>query len=289
MESRSPGKKTISAYLAKYLSKSFHLRSLYQEHGFQANSKAYHFFKNLYDYELKVALCQNGQKLDAQTGQHLPRNQHIFRHFNYQTSQTTYFYRTQEKLVGQCLKPTLLKKNYRLGTRSLNPLNLLSLFSKSSQKATLNFAKFKKSAPKSFLQKDFQEFLITRLLLLCKTAEFSQLPLEQKQVPKELALCNQSITSHFQTKSVLHFTFEPEQASLIRQFMANLDTYAQEYDLETDQDFYTYPQRHNQEHEALQQLGELCGCEEQARNQYLNNWALNYFYPSSDNWRRTPI
>jgi len=126
--------------------------------------------------------------------------------------------------------------------------------------------------------------------LLCKTAEFCQIPLENSKVPKELALCNQSITSHFQTKSVLHFTFSPEQSSIVRKFIANLDTYASEYDLEESKDFLTYPVSHDQKHETTLKLGGLCPCDpQQARNQYLNNWALNYFYPSADNWRRTPI
>ena len=118
---------------------------------------------------------------------------------------------------------------------------------------------------------DFQEFLITRLLLLCKTAEFCQIPLEQNKVPKELSHCNQSITSHFRSKSVLHFTFSPEQSSLVRKFITNLDTYAQEYDLEESKDFYAYPLKHDSEHQLRQELGQSCGCEEQARNQYLNN------------------
>ena len=44
------------------------------------------------------------------TGQHLPKNQKVFRHYNYQTQQTTYFYRTNEQLVGKVLTPPSLKK-----------------------------------------------------------------------------------------------------------------------------------------------------------------------------------
>ena len=190
VESRSPGYKTISSYLAKYLSKSFHLRSLYAEHGFQKHSKAYHFFKNLYDYDQKPALLIGRHKLDALTGLHLPKNQKIFRHYNYETQQTSYFYKSNEQLVGQAQKPYLNKKHFRLGTRSLNPLNLLSLFSKSSQKEV-----YLAKRPKMQLNQDFQEFLITRLLLLCSKAEFLHTPLEQEQVSKEANKCSEKYSA----------------------------------------------------------------------------------------------
>jgi len=178
------------------------------------------------------------------------------------------YYRTQEKLVGKCLKPTLIKKNYRLGTRSLNPLNLLKLAHHNKKKAVICF----KKPPEQAVQSDFQTFLITRLLLLCQQAEFCSIPLEQPLVPKELTACNQSITSHFRTKSVFHFQFLPEQASLIRAFIDQLDTYAQEYDLEESKDFLTYPVSHDQKHETILKLGGLCSCDpQQSRNQYLNN------------------
>jgi hypothetical protein len=92
VESRSPGYKTISNYLAKYLSKSFHLRSLYQQHGLKDNHKTYRFFKNLYDYQEKPALLITKHKLDGETGQPLPKNQTVFRHFNYDTAERTYFF-----------------------------------------------------------------------------------------------------------------------------------------------------------------------------------------------------
>jgi len=141
VESRSPGYKTISNYLAKYLAKSFHLRSLYTQHGFQTHSKAYHFFKNLYDYDQKPALLISKHKLDAQTGQHLPKNQKIFRYYNYQTAETSYFYRTNEQLVGQAQQPFCDKKHFRLGTRSLNPLSLLKLANKHAKKELYSFKK----------------------------------------------------------------------------------------------------------------------------------------------------
>src|ERR1043166_8343967 len=110
------------AYLAKYISKSFHHRQLYREHGLKEHHKTYSFFKNLYEYEQREALLIGKSKLDAQTKQFLPKNQKIFRHYDYATGQTSYFYRTNEQLVGKVSTPTLIKKNYRLGTRSLNPL-----------------------------------------------------------------------------------------------------------------------------------------------------------------------
>jgi hypothetical protein len=267
VESRSPGYKTISSYLAKYLSKSFHLRSLYAQHGLTDKKRTYRFYLNLYQYQQKPALLIGRHKLDAATGQHLARNQHIFRYYDYQTQATTYFYRTNEKLVGKCANPTLIKKNYRLGTRSLNPLSLLKLATKHHKKEVYSLKKPKKPA----LQLDFQEFLITRLLLLCKSAEFLHLPLEQDRVFKENSACDSLIYTHFQTKPVLHFSFLPEQAPIVRQFIANLDTYALEYDMTESKDFTAYPIAHDQKHETITKLGGLCGCEIRARNQYLNN------------------
>ncbi|CAI2192154.1 7883_t:CDS:2, partial [Funneliformis geosporum] len=234
---------------SKYLAKSFHLRSLYTQHGFQAHNKAYRFFKNLYQYDQKPALLISKHKLDAQSGQHLPKNQKIFRHYDYHTAQTTYFYRTNEQLVGQAQKPYLNKKHFRLGTRTLNPLTLLTLATKHNKKEVYSLKK-----PKRPLNHDFQAFLITRLLLLCKSAEFCHLPLEQERVSKENGACDQLPYTHFQTKPVLRFTFLPEQASIIRAFIDKLDTYAEEYDLEESQDFYAYPIIHDQQHELTQQL-----------------------------------
>jgi hypothetical protein len=54
-------------------------------------------------------------------------------------------------------------------------------------------------------------------------------------------------------------------------FINQLDTYAQEYDLEESQEFYTYPPKHDKKHEIIKQFQGRCGCEELARNQYLNN------------------
>ncbi|CAG8723124.1 14118_t:CDS:2, partial [Ambispora leptoticha] len=200
------------------------------------------------------ALLIGKHKLDAQTGQHLPKNQKVFRHYDYQTQQTTYFYKTNEQLVGQVHKPFLDKKHFRLGTRSLNPLNLLTLFTKSTKKEVYQAKK-----PKGQLNQDFQEFLITRFLLLCSKAEFLHTPLEQEHVPKEVEKCSQSIYQHFQVKPVLHFQFTPKNAPVVRSFIANLDTYAQEYDMEESQDFYAYPITHDAKHEITKQLTGLCG------------------------------
>jgi hypothetical protein len=82
---------------------------------------------NLYSYEKREAIIRSQSKLDKLTGEYLPKNQKVFRHYDYSTKQTSYYYKTNEKLTGHCAKPCFIKKNYRLGTRSLNPLNLLNL------------------------------------------------------------------------------------------------------------------------------------------------------------------
>ncbi|CAG8855021.1 29028_t:CDS:1, partial [Gigaspora margarita] len=177
---RSLNKRAAGQYLAKYLSKSFHLRSLYAEHGLTDNHRAYHFYQNLYDYEQRAVSLDGKSKFDQLSGTKLNGNQHIFRHFNYETQAISYHYKTNKKLVGKRSQPVLIKKNYRLGTRSLNPLSLLSLASKATKKEAYLFQK-----PKRQLNQDFQEFLITRLLFLCSKAEFTHIPLEQDHVLKE--------------------------------------------------------------------------------------------------------
>src|SRR5205085_8130775 len=148
--------------------------------------------------------------------------------------QTTYFYRTNETLVGKAQSPQLIKKNYRLATRSLNPLNLLKLASKAKETPTILLKK-PKLKPTNH---DFQEFLITNLLTFCKSAEFLNLPLEQPQVPKLKSKCDGTVYHHFKPKSVLHFKFPPETVPLVLAFLNNLDYYAQEYDIQESQDFY---------------------------------------------------
>jgi hypothetical protein len=247
VQSQSPGRQTISNYLAKYLSKSFHLREIYAEHGLKEHSRTYRFYLNLYDYEERAVQLVENKKLDAHTLQPLPPNQQVFRRYDYATEKTSCFYRTKEHLVGHCQKPQLIKKNYRLSTRTLNPLNLLPLATQGHKKELYQFKKPKRTA----VSQDFQEFLLIRLLTLCQTAQFLHLPLEQDQVPKELTTCNQAITSHFKPKPLLHFTFHPQQAPLIRQFMEQLDTYAQEYEIEESVQFYTWPTYHDSAHQAL--------------------------------------
>ncbi|MCE8163085.1 MAG: hypothetical protein I3274_02605 [Candidatus Moeniiplasma glomeromycotorum] len=268
MQSKSPGQQTISTYLAKYLSKSFHLRSLYQQHGLTEKRQAYRFFRHLYEYEELPVLLAGKSKLDQRSGQLLNGRQKVFRRYHYSSGQTSYFYRTSEKLVGYCLKPVLIKKNYRLGTRSLQPLNLLKLVQKQSHQAKLEWKK-----PKATHSTDFQEHLLTQLLFFCETAQFIQLPLEQEKVPKEISTCNQNIHSHFKSKPLLHFTFSPQTVPLVLKFLDQLDNLAQQFEVESSQDFYFWPnKRHDFQHETLRNSGSPCGCETQARNTYLNYW-----------------
>ena len=264
VELRSPGQNTISNYLAKYLSKSFHLRSLYRQHGLAEKNHAYRFFLNLYDYEEREAVIHGKSKLDKLTGEFLNNQQKIFRRYNYETGETSYFYRTNERLVGKCSQPVLIKKNYRLGTRWLRTPPLLNLAKRDQKKPLL---KLRKTPPKKKnLAHDFQEFLISQLLLLCKTAEFTHVPLEQEKVWKEGGQCSGIAYTHFQTKPVLRFTFASEKATEVREFMARLDEYADEYEMEESKDFYFYPS------EAAHEIW----TPEQARNQHLDNWQMDY-------------
>jgi len=255
---RSPGDKSISQYLAKYLSKSFHLRKLYQEHGLKEHSKTYSFFKNLYSYDQQEAILNSKSKLDKLSGQYLNNQQQVFRHYDYATGETTYYYKTNEALVGKCRNPWLLKKNYRLATRALNPLNLLKIAKKDPQKSAYLFQKPKLKPTTSH---DFQEFLITRLLLFCKSAEFLHLPLEQDQVPKLKSKCDATVYHHFKPKPILHFKFTPESVPLVLTFIKNLDYYAQEYDTQESQEFYD---------SRFTDLSE-------SRNAYLNHWQINTY------------
>jgi hypothetical protein len=216
----------------------------------EANHKTYRFFKNLYEYEEQKAIITGKSKVDKLTGKCLNGNQRIFR-----KSDNTYFYRTNEKLSGKCAKPILIKKNYRLSTH-LNPYSLLTISKKSAKKPVINLQK--SPLKQKILQQDFQQFLITNLLLMCQKAEFLKIPLEADEVPKLKGVCNTFATSHFQTNSVFHFTFKSEQVSLIRNFIDKLDDYASDYDLTESKDFYFYP---NKDKEISP---------EQARNYYLN-------------------
>jgi hypothetical protein len=192
---------------------------------------------NSYQYDQREALLIGKSKLDAETRQYLAKNQTVFRHYNYQTGETSYFYRTSEKLIGKCQKPNLIKKNYRLATRALNPLKLLKLAQKNPQKPAILFKKPKIPPRTKTTNTDFQEFLITNLLTFCKSAEFINLPLEQDQVPKLQSTCDQTVYHHFKSKPILHFKFAVEMVPFVLSFLNNLDSYAQEYDSEESSNF----------------------------------------------------
>lgn len=277
VQSKSPGQETISNYLAKYLAKSFHLRSLYQQHGLTDKCRSYRFYLNLYQYEERAVHLEGKSKLDQITHQPLPSHQKVFRRYDYSTGQNSYFYRTNEQLIGHCLKPILIKKNYRLGISQ--PLNLLELTKKQTQMEQLELEKpqqnYHCSADSVSLHSDFQEHLLTSLLLLCEKAQFIQLPLEQELVPKELNSCDQNIQSHFKTKPLFHFTFNPQNVPIVLQFLEQLDNLAEQFAISESSDFYFWPKKHDSAHETLKQLGSLCGCEIKARNSYLNEW--DYF------------
>lgn len=251
-ESRLMTKTTAKKYVAKYISKSFHLRDLYAQHGLQESSKTYTFFRNLYDYDEREALITGKSKIDQQSGVFLPPNQKVFRR-----TDNTYFYRTNERLIATVTKPELIKKNFRLGNRSLHSNSLLKLTKKASRKEALllNLKNKKKT-----LDKDFQEFLIYQLLALAKKAEFSYLPLEQDRVDKENGNCDGLPYSHFQTKPVLTFQFAPEKVELVKEFFNQLDNYAEQYDLQEAKDF--------QDNRFTNPIT--------ARNNYLNHWYSTY-------------
>jgi hypothetical protein len=183
----------------------------------------------LYNYEEREALIRNGSKLDTLTDKYLARNQHLFRR-----QDNSYYYRTNEQLIGHCAKPLIIKKNYRLGYHSLSTLPLLKLSYETKQKEYLTF--HKKTASK-LAPIDFQEYLITSLLLMCKKAEFINLPLEQPTVPKSASKCDTLAYTHFQKKPVLRFQFAKETAHLIKEFILNLDQQSQEFDLDESQTF----------------------------------------------------
>jgi hypothetical protein len=265
VESRSTGRKTISQYLAKYLSKSFHLRNLYQAHGLQAKNKTYRFFKNLYAYEERKATLFNGSKRDLLTDRYLAPNQKLFR-----KPDSTYYYCTKETLIGHCAKPLIIKKSYRLGYHGLNTLPLLKLAQPTKKQDCLAF---RKKLASKIVPLDFQEHLISSLLLLCQKAEFVNLPLEQAKVPKSGSQCDKLAATHFQKKPILRFKFAKENASLVRTFLENLDNQAEKFDIEEKQGF-TDPR-----------FSEPTT----ARNAYLNRWSLNYHEPWKQEGGRTPM
>jgi hypothetical protein len=197
----------------------------------------------LYEYEEYAVLLKGRSRIDQITNQPLPSHQKIFRHYDHSTGQTSYFYRTNEQLVGKCAKPILIKKNYRLGISQ--PLNLLQLTKQQTHQEKLELVKPQQnsvslhcSADSASPHSDFQEHLLTTLLLFCETAQFIQLPLEQEQVPKELNSCNQNIQSHFKSKPLLHFTFNPTNVPLVLQFLNQLDQLSEQFAVPESSEFY---------------------------------------------------
>jgi hypothetical protein len=188
----------------------------------------------------------NGAKYDQLTGQYLAPNQHIFRR-----SDNTYFYRTNQLLIGHCAKPLIIKKSYRLGNHSLSTLPLLKLSQLTKHQEYLAFRR--KPAAK-LVPVDFQEYLITSLLLFAKKAEFLNLPLEQPTVLKAKDQCDKLAYTHFQKKPTLRFKFAKENANLAWTFMENLDQQAEEFGLTESQNF--------QDHRFTDPI--------QNRNSYLN-------------------
>jgi hypothetical protein len=96
---------------------------------------------------------------------------------------------------------------------------------------------FRKKTARKIAPIDFQEYLITSLLLLCKKATFANLPLEQTQVSKDGNKCDTLPYTHFQRKPVLHFSFAKETSELVKTFVLNLDHQIQEFDIAEKQNF----------------------------------------------------
>jgi hypothetical protein len=260
VNSQSPKNQTISQYLGKYFAKSFHLRELYREHGFQDRNKAYRFFLNLYEYDDRQIIIINNKRYDALTGELIPNNQHLFKSTN-----NTYFYRTNERISGKVENPLRNSKSYRLSS-FVNANSLLKFTKKSTKEEAflLQKAKFNKT-----LDRDFQEFLICFLLTHCSKAQFKKLPVEQHEVPKNKQGCNSSPTEHFQSKLILNFHFKPEKAGIITTFFEKLDDYANLYDMEESKDFL--------DPRFLDPI--------ESRNAYLNNWHINTHDYRTNNYR----
>ncbi|CAJ0840541.1 10154_t:CDS:2 [Entrophospora sp. SA101] len=179
--------------------------------------------------EQRKATVSNGSKQDFLTGRYLAPNQHIFKR-----QDNTYYYRANEQLIGHCAKPLIIKKSYRLGYHSLSTLPLCQLAQWTKPSVSLAF---RKKAAAKITPVDFQEYLITSLLLFCKKAEFINLPLEKEKVPQTQGKCDQLDYTHFQKMPTLRFKFAKENANLARIFMENLDNQAQEFDIEEKQGF----------------------------------------------------
>jgi hypothetical protein len=200
----------------------------------------------LYEYETREVLIRNNSKFDQLTSQYLAPNQHVFRR-----SDNTYYYKTNEQLTGHCAKPLIIKRNYRLGYHSLSTNSLLKLSQQTKQREHLAF---QKTLATKIAPIDFQEYLITSLLLLCQKAQFLNLPLEQPKVPKALK-CDTLGYTHFQKKPTLLFKFAKPNANLIKEFILNLDHQAEIFNIQEKQNFT--------DHRFTDQI--------QSRNAYLNH------------------
>jgi len=201
----------------------------------------------LYEYETQEAIVDNGSKRDLLTGKYLAPNQHLFKSPN-----NTYYYRTNEQLVGHGAKPLIIKKSYRLGYHALSTLPLLKLSQATKRQ---DYLAFRKKAASKIMPVDFQEYLISSLLLLCKKAEFHHLPLEQQKVPQTQSKCDALDYTHFQKMPVLKFKFAKENANLARTFLENLDNQAQEFEIEEKQGFidFRFPNPTRARHAYLNQ------------------------------------
>jgi hypothetical protein len=121
-----------------------------------------------------------------------------------------------------------------LGYHGLNTLPLIKLSQLNRKGESLTFRK--KPAAK-LVPVDFQEYLISSLLLLCKKAQFLNLPLEKPKVPQSRSKCDKLDYTHFQKMPTLRFKFAKENAELVRTFMLNLDNQAEIFDIEEKQGF----------------------------------------------------
>jgi len=126
-----------------------------------------------------------------------------------------------------------MKRNYRLAYHNLSTQPLLKLALETKQREHLTF---RKTLANKIIPIDFQEYLLTSLLLMCQKAQFLNLPLEQPTVPKPLKFDALDYT-HFQRKPVLRFQFTKDQAEIIRNFILNLDNQASEFDIQEKQSF----------------------------------------------------
>ncbi|CAG8602563.1 2818_t:CDS:1, partial [Ambispora leptoticha] len=166
----------------------------------------------------------------AKTGKKLNNNQHIFRRYNYETNQTTYFYRTNRKLVGKRVHPIRTKKHYRIG-RNINPHPLLEQVQNHPTKPVLEL----KSNQKIYTQ-DFKQLVYSKLSALAETIRIVKIPLPKKYVPKEDNKCIRDVHHHFGFKIITYLTFPPENIPKAKEFLDQLDEHANEYGVPESKD-----------------------------------------------------